>query len=565
MKKPAFNHYFKYEELTSVLEGFVQEYPGFIKLESLCVTKDGHHVWIATLTDYAAGDAAEKPAFYLDGNLHACEVTASMATVHLIYTLLSEHDKNPVIKELLSRATFYVIPRIAVDGAEIFLSSEKYMRSTNIMYPFEKPEPGLHAMDIDSDGIIRQMRIPSSSGKWKVSSRDPRLMVKRLPSDKGGTYYNVYSEGDIIGEYDGYHIKPARPMWGMDFNRNFPFGWDVEGRQPGSGDYPLCHTETKALADFVLSHPNICNSLTYHCSGGVFLSVPSTMPVKEADQQDMRMFKELGAMATAETGYPCVNCYESTYGGVGMRMSGSFDDWMYQALGIPCYTVELWDLRARAGVKVDFNATDNKKTDDEREEEVAKVYSYLDAHLSEGWFKPWCGFEHPTLGYVEIGGANSKFIFHNPPEHLLEEVIAPHTRFCIKDALSMPQLDIIDMKAKKDGSVYKITAAVTNSGYMSTYITSLAKKLKADKKLIASLHVDGGKIISGKAEEEIGHLEGYGNIPERWSYEFVNTGRHDPLTRVLTWVVDAPIGTIVTLKIHSEKCGQVERSIVLIE
>jgi len=33
------------------------------------------------------------------------------------------------------------------------------------------------------------MRIPDPTGDWKVSPRDPRLMVKRQPDEEGGTYY----------------------------------------------------------------------------------------------------------------------------------------------------------------------------------------------------------------------------------------------------------------------------------------------------------------------------------------------------------------------------------------
>lgn len=47
------------------------------------------------------------------------------------------------------------------------------------------------------------------------------------------------------------------PYGGLDFNRNYPFGWFHESRQAGAGAYPLSNPENKAVVDFVLAHHNI--------------------------------------------------------------------------------------------------------------------------------------------------------------------------------------------------------------------------------------------------------------------------------------------------------------------
>lgn len=552
MKRPVFDHYFVYEEITSLLRDFEREYPGLISVSSICHTPDDHEIWCASITDSSTGPCETKPAFYIDANQHAGEVTGSMAALHFITTLLTGFGTDERITELLKTSSFYIIPRVAMDGSEVYLTTENTLRSANRMYPYKDAEPGLHGMDMDGDGVIRQMRIKTPHGKWKVSNKDPRIMIKRLPSDMGGTYYDIYTEGDIVGDYDGFNIKVARPKWSMDFNRNFPFGWSVEGNQRGAGDYPLCNPETKALADFVVAHPNICNSLTFHTSGGVFLSVPSTVPPKDANRQDMKMFEAIGAMATEETGYPCVNCYESTVGGVGIVMSGAFDDWMYQSLGIPCYTVEFWDLEARAGIKNTFKAADNNKTEEQIHEEQCMIYRYLDSHIPGEWFRPWEEFDHPTLGKVEIGGANRKFVIQNPPPHMLEEVIEGHSRFCIRDAMTMPRLSVDMLKAEKTGGLWKITAAVSNLGYLPTFVTSEALKLKADKPLKAFLTFDGS-IVSGSAEENIGHLCGFGDI----------TAPGATPVKLVSWVIDAPEGSEITFTVSSEKCGTVSKTVTL--
>ena len=257
MKKYSFDHYFLYDELTAVLKELEADYPGLIKVHSICTTSDNHEVWAAEITNYATGDVLSKPAYYVDGNHHAGEVTGSMAATHLIVTLVQGYGKQQNITDLLDTTAVYVIPRISPDGAEVYLSSYEQMRSVNRPYPFEKPAPGLHPKDMDGDGVIRLMRVKDPNGAWKPMAKDPRVMVKRAPADFGGTYYNVYPEG-YIEDYDGLHIQPAEGKWNLDFNRNYPLGWFPENRQPGAGKYPLSNPENKAVADFVLSHPNIC-------------------------------------------------------------------------------------------------------------------------------------------------------------------------------------------------------------------------------------------------------------------------------------------------------------------
>ncbi len=53
--------------------------------------------------------------------------------------------------------------------------------------------PGLHPEDLDGDGVIRMTRVPDPvSGSH---GQDPRILVKRSPSDFGGTYYHLYPKG----------------------------------------------------------------------------------------------------------------------------------------------------------------------------------------------------------------------------------------------------------------------------------------------------------------------------------------------------------------------------------
>ena len=112
MKTYIFDHYFEYAELTSMLTDLSQRYPGLIKVSSICTTPDNHEVWAAEITNYTTGDVLSKPAYYVDGNHHAGEVTGSMAAIHLIYTLVTKYGRDEKIKDLLDANSVYVIPRI---------------------------------------------------------------------------------------------------------------------------------------------------------------------------------------------------------------------------------------------------------------------------------------------------------------------------------------------------------------------------------------------------------------------------------------------------------------------
>ena len=112
-----YDHYFDYDEVTKCFKYFEQEYSGYVYLESICTTKENKEVWAITLTNLKTGDALSKPAFYMDGNHHAGEVTGSMACVHFVDVILNNH------LDLLDDKTIYVIPKISPDGSDCYLHS----------------------------------------------------------------------------------------------------------------------------------------------------------------------------------------------------------------------------------------------------------------------------------------------------------------------------------------------------------------------------------------------------------------------------------------------------------
>lgn len=565
MKTYSFDHYYIYDELKDMLLELSKDYPDLIKVTEICKTLENRSVFACAITNYKNGTDISKPAYYVDGNHHAGEVTGSMAALHLIVTLVQKYGKDENITNLLDTKTVYVIPRITPDGAEVYLTTSDDLRSVNRMYPYEKPAPGLHPQDIDGDGVIRIMRVPSVNGVWKESKTDSRIMTKRSPSDFGGKYYNIYPEGMIV-DYDGINIRLAKSKWGLDFNRNYPVEWFPESRQPGAGKYPLSNPENKAVADFVLAHENICGAVTYHTSGGCYIYPPGTKPSEQADQRDMRMFQEIGAMATEETTYKCFNIFDAFLTDTVNYSSGAFDDWMYQTQGIPTYTAELWDLLIRAGVPEEYPRT-KPMTDKEKEEQMARCFKWIDENVptvkSGKPIKDWEEFNHPQLGKVEIGSLDLKYTVENCPPGFLEQEVEKNTNFCLRMAATLPNLVIDSLEQVKLGeNIYKVSATISNTGYLPTFVCNEAKLLKVDKPVKVLVDFNG-EFVTGKKEDTIGDLEGFSGIVSEYGFGSAYTYNHEPLTKKVEWIVKAEAETDFSVEFSSAKAGKAKATIKL--
>jgi len=131
MPKPRFNKFHRYEELTSLLKAYAKEYPDLIKLESIGKSYEGRDVWLITATNFKSGADADKPALWLDGNIHATEVTASVAALYFIHSLVTRYKKDKDVRRALDTRAFYIVPRVNPDGAEWALADKpKLIRSS---------------------------------------------------------------------------------------------------------------------------------------------------------------------------------------------------------------------------------------------------------------------------------------------------------------------------------------------------------------------------------------------------------------------------------------------------
>ena len=276
----------------------------------------------------------------------------------------------------------------------------------------------------------------------------------------------------------------------------------------------------------------------------------------------MKFFKEIGAMATEEMGYECINIFDSFFEDQSEYSSGAFDDWCYQSQGILAYTIELWDLETRAGCKPRWPASATPPTMKDKLEDLGKVYSWIQKHYPDALI-PWKPFNHPQLGEIEIGGIDIKFTYQNPPcDYLLQEV-EKATRFTLRMACTLPRLEVTYEKEKISEELYQLDITLHNLGYLPTYLTDSLLELQLQHTIHITLNGDI-QIINGKQHSEIEKLEGYGCIPSTLGfYANISTLAYDPLKQTLSYVIKAKEGTSIDLTVQSDKTGLTNQTIIL--
>ncbi len=554
-----YDHYYRYQEIADLLRSYAKAHPELARLTPIGLTPQGREILAIEITNTATGAWEEKPAYYMEANIHAGEVCGSMVAIYLLDTIFSNLE-DLQIKQMLERYTLYIVPRLSCDGSEHYLTTPDWVRSAPRPWPYEQDMPGLRRQDLDGDGVARMMRVPSPYGVWKVSEKDPRLMEKRRPDETDGQFYNVYPEG-IIEEYDGLHIPMAPAKFGADFNRNYPVGWQDDSLQAGAGAYPLCHPETRANADFLLSHPNVCCVLDMHTAGGQILHTPGYKHPKEADQADMDIYRALGQMGHEETGFPVLNLYTQYMPASNPATYGGFDDFCHFLLGVPGFTVECWDLSERAGFPLQYPPAEHL-TDEQQLDCAYKHLQWLDENLGKDAFQPWTPFEHPQLGRVEIGGADFKFTQQNPPIKFLEQEVEKISRFALRLIRTLPHVVFDKAEARSlGGGLYQVEVVVGNRGYLPTYVFKEGLKLKTLKELTLSL--EGAGAVEGKLCQKIGHLQGLSGLNARNSGMGPNTIETEPLQKKVSWVVKANPGDVLRLTCQGGRIGAVRTEITL--
>ncbi|MEZ5218233.1 MAG: M14 family metallopeptidase [Ilumatobacteraceae bacterium] len=551
------DRYCRYDELTAFLTELAAAYPELVEVESIGRSHEGRDIWLATVTDRATGAHGDKPAMWVDGNIHATELTASAAAIGLLRRLVTGYGSDARVTEALRTRTFYVVPRVNPDGAELALAdTPRWLRSSVRAWPWldRWEAPGLHRIDIDGDGRVLTMRVEDPTGGWTTHVDDARLMVP-VPADGivDRPRYRMLAEGRIV-DHDGYTVPRPHNPEGLDLNRNFPAGWGTS--VTGSGDHPGSEPEVLALVRAMTARPNICGSNAYHTFGGVLLRPSSTKSDGDLPPADVWMWKQLGAKCTELSTYPVHSVYEDFTWDKHDTMSGAGDDWAYEHLGVFSWTTEFWDaVHAATGERA---PTSVWYVTLEPEVEL-KVLRWFDEHHPEAYVD-WYEFDHPELGRVELGGWDWLRSWSNPPPARLEAEVAPHAEFAVFQALCSPRLQIEQVTAAPLGEdVWQLTVGIANVGYLPTTVTEWGAKHSLTLPVSADLVLpDAATLAPGTTNRKLlGQLAGYSDV------RFSDFNDGTPNRAVATWIVRAPSGVTIDIVARHQRAGTVWESITL--
>ena len=555
-----FDRFYRYAELTTLLKGFCERHPRLFALESIGKSFEGRDIWLVAATNAATGDSADKPAFWIDGNIHAAELTASAACLYFLDALERGYGADADLTRLLDTRALYICPRINPDGAEWALADKpRYIRSSTRPYPFdEEPVDGLNIEDVDGDGRILSMRIPDPNGAYKAHAEDARLMTPRDPAEAGGQYWRVIPEGTLVN-FDGVEIRINRDKQGLDLNRNFPSGWRQEFQQVGAGPYPTSEPEVRAVVDFIVKHPNIGAGVSFHTHSGVILRPFSSEPDDNMPAEDLWLYKLFGKKSTELTGYPNISIFHDFKYHPKQIITGGFD-WIYEHLGQFFWTVEIWAPAKEAGVE-NYHFIDWYR--EHPPEDDLKLLRWSDRELDGQGYVAWYPFDHPQLGPVELGGWNRLAVFRNPPAKYIEREVKRFPGWLAWQALTLPKLELLRTDVTPLGpDTWRVRFAVHNTGYLPSYVTKRALERKMTRGVVYEIALgNGAELVAGKPRVEGAQLEGRASRPTLQAFLQVPEVTGD--RGQCEWTVRARPGSEVTVSARHDRAGRVSEKVVL--
>ncbi|MCH8992639.1 MAG: hypothetical protein IIA44_12960 [Acidobacteria bacterium] len=497
----TFDHYYDGPAVEQALRDLHGAYPGLTELRSIGRSEEGRDIWLLTINNAKTGTDTDKPGIYVDGAIHGNEIQATEVCLYLAWYLLHNYDKIPIIQEVVDTRAFYIIPTVNVDGRwGFFADASGYNIGRTARVPYDDDRDGLFDEDdyddLDGDGEIMQMRIKDPFGGWKTHPDDPRVMVRTEPGELGE--WRILGREGIDNDGDG-RLNEDTPGY-LDMNRNYGFKWQPPYVQGGAGDFPMSANPTKAVADFVVTKPNICFDFAFHNTGGMILRGPGSKLSGVYSPADIKVYDFLGeAGEKIMPGYRYLISMEDLY-----KTHGDFDEFMYSNLGIFGFVGELFMSRQEQ-YRVPGEDEGEKDTEwfgGTPGEEKQKFNDFVNQGIM---FKDWTKFDHPQFGEIEIGGWRT-FTTRIPPTFMIPEMVHRNASHVIFVARHVPVVKLEVLEKKSLGNnLYRIRVRASNENAIPS-LSNKALKSKLTRKDILSIAGSGIEVVSGGIIEDL-HFE----------------------------------------------------------
>ena len=597
--EPAVKGYADYETYRAEVRKIAKS--KLVKLNSLARTAGGREVFCLEI---GTGKTDQKPAILVVGGVYPPHLVGSELAVRMTRRLVEQAAADKQAAAILDRLTFYVIPRPSPDPCEALFRKPYAERAENDR-PMDDDGDGAvdedGPDDLDGDGWITAMRVEDPAGPYMAHPEDARALVRADPVKNQHGRWSVYVEGR---DNDRDDQPNEDPPGGTAFNRNFTFRYPYFQRR--AGPHQVSEPETRAVADFAFSHPNIALVLTFTPEDNLM------RPWKPNPQAESQKAKT--AVLGGDAGYLnyVAEQYRQIHGGKDAPDSpegqGSFSQWAYFHFGRWSLACRGWWIpqlkpeepkttankptdkpppkhardrgdgedagngqavtdakaksparRGRAAAKApagkrlgaraaDAKPAEDKPPEDGRGADELSALRWLDREKIDG-FVPWKRIEHPDFPgrVVEVGGIKP-FLRLNPPARELEPLADKHWRFVRRLVELLPELAIHQSKAEPlGGGLWRVSVTAVNRGYLPS-VSQMGRITGQPHPLQAAIELPPGvKLVTGHARGQLPPLPGNGGKAET------------------TWLVSAPAGKEHRLTVHvwSPSVGDCRQTIVL--
>jgi len=449
----SWNRYYDYAQASELLGKLAKAYPKYCRVRSLGKSYGERDMWVMTITDFGAGIEKEKPAFWIDGGIHANEIQSVEVVLYTAWYLLEMHQKSQKVGRLLDERVLYLCPMLSPDSRDAHFYKPNSTHSPRSgQRPVDDDRDGLvdedGPDDLNDDGHITQMRIRDENGKYKPHDEFPNLLVRVKDGEKG--QYALLGVEGFDNDGDGRVNEDGDGFY--DPNRDWAWRWQPKYVQRGAYRYPFSILENRLVADFIMAHPNIAGAQTYHNAGGMILRGPASKSDR-LDSADAKVFDVLAEQGTRILpAYRSVALGNKLYEGCGVEF-----DWFFQMQGVFAFTNELF---------TSHNLFREENAGGFAQGETAHRFNkYL--LLGEG-IVPWQEVEHPQHGKIEVGGMKKNW-GRQPPSFLLEEECHRNMAFTLYHADQMPLVRVQSVDVKPlDHGLFQVTAVVENARTIPT-------------------------------------------------------------------------------------------------
>ena len=285
------NAYLSYDQYISLLKTLEKNYSNYLTLSSIGKTSEGNDIPLITMKSplNEIENYNNKSGMFFNGMHHGREPVSMMMNIYLILHLLSLNDN--ILHLLLSSTNIYFIPIINIDTYKY--NSEIYFKTFN----------------------TRKM----------MARKNRRVNIT-----------SKCREEDI----------------GVDLNRNYDydFGKDNEGssnkpcQEDYRGEYPFSEPETRAIKNFIDSHPNIKIVYNYHTWGNLIITPFNSMQQKTSENLMKTKFPvhyQIYEDFKNEAEYPVNFLFGNADKTIKYSANGDASDWFLGKKNILSFSPEL--------------------------------------------------------------------------------------------------------------------------------------------------------------------------------------------------------------------------------